>query len=68
MNLAGYDMSYRASQQVYNQTGLKPQDMGVVELHDCFSANELVTYEAIGLCDQGKAAKFIDSGNNTYGG
>lgn len=42
--------------------------MGVVELHDCFSANELVTYEALGLCEEGKAAEFIDRGDNTYGG
>ena len=40
----------------------------VVELHDCFSANELITYEAIGLCEAGKAGEFIDSGANTYGG
>jgi len=40
----------------------------VVEMHDCFSANELITYEALGLCPEGKAAEFIDSGDNTYGG
>ncbi len=42
--------------------------MDVVELQDCFSANELVTYEALGLCGEGKAGEFIDSGANTYGG
>lgn len=47
---------------------MKPTDIGVVELHDCFSANELVTYEALQLCEEGKAGEFIDSGNNTYGG
>jgi sterol carrier protein 2 len=40
----------------------------VCELHDCFSANELITYEALGLCDEGKAGDFIDKGYNTYGG
>lgn len=40
----------------------------MVELHDCFSANELITYEALGLCEEGKAAEFIESKNNTYGG
>lgn len=68
MNLAGFEMSKRAAQSVFKQTGLTPKDIGVVELHDCFSANELVTYEALGLCPEGKASEFIDSGNNTYGG
>ena len=40
----------------------------MVELHDCFSANELITYEALGLCEVGKAGEFIDAGDNTYGG
>ena len=40
----------------------------MVELHDCFSANELVTYEALGLCPEGKAGEMIDRGDNTYGG
>lgn len=39
-----------------------------MELHDCFSANELITYEALGLCEVGKAGEFIDKGENTYGG
>jgi sterol carrier protein 2 len=42
--------------------------VGVAELHDCFSANELITYEAVGLCGEGKAGEFIDKGDNTYGG
>lgn len=40
----------------------------MIELHDCFSANELITYEALGLCPEGKAGEFIDKGDNTYGG
>jgi sterol carrier protein 2 len=39
-----------------------------VELHDCFSCNELITYEALGLCPEGKAGEFVDSGAQTYGG
>ncbi|CAD8075321.1 unnamed protein product [Paramecium primaurelia] len=68
MNLAGYEMSKRAAQQIYQQTGVKPSQIGVCELHDCFSANELITYEALGLCEEGKAGDFIDKGYNTYGG
>jgi acetyl-CoA acetyltransferase len=40
----------------------------VIELHDCFSANEMITYEALGLCDEGGAGELIDSGAVTYGG
>lgn len=54
--------------KVYKKTGVSPKEIGVVELHDCFSANELLTYEAIQLCEKGKAGEFIDKGDNTYGG
>lgn len=55
-------MSERAAKIAFTQSGLKPSDIQVVELHDCFSANELVTYEALGLCEVGKAGEFIDKG------
>lgn len=68
MKLAGYDLSKKAAEQVFQQTGVQPSQVGVCELHDCFSANELITYEALGLCPEGKAGEFIDKGDNTYGG
>ncbi|MFD2366769.1 lipid-transfer protein [Pseudoduganella sp. GCM10020061] len=68
MRVVGYDMSRAAAQQVYEQTGIGPQDLDVVELHDCFAHNELITYEALGLCPEGGADKFITEGGNTYGG
>ena len=68
MNLVGYRMSESAAQRVYEQAGVGPEDLDVVELHDCFAQNELITYEAIGLCAPGEAAAFIDAGDNTYGG
>lgn len=68
MSLVGYDMTKRAADQLYCKTGVRPEEVQVVELHDCFSANELITYEALGLCPPGGAGEFIDSGNNTYGG
>ena len=68
MKLAGYRCSEEAARQVYEKSGVKPEDVDVVELHDCFTANELVTYEALKLCPEGGAGEFIDSGNNTYGG
>ena len=68
MNLAGADMTWRAAQQVYEQAGIGPEDVNVVELHDCFTPNEVITYEALGLCGQGEAEKFINDKDNTYGG
>uniref|UniRef100_A0A1B6KK02 Sterol carrier protein 2 n=1 Tax=Graphocephala atropunctata TaxID=36148 RepID=A0A1B6KK02_9HEMI len=68
INLVGYDMTRSAAEKLFRKTHYKPTDVDVVELHDCFSANELITYEALGLCPPGKAGEFIDSGNNTYGG
>jgi len=64
----GFDMTKNAVNKLYKQTGLSANDVQVVELHDCFSANELITYEALGLCEEGKAGDFIDAGDNTYGG
>lgn len=66
--LVGYDMSASAASQVYEAAGIGPQDLDVVELHDCFTANELITYEALGLTPEGTAEKFILEGDNTYGG
>ena len=68
MKLVGYDMTKNAARKVYEQSGFGPEDVDVVELHDCFSANELITYEALGLCPEGKAGEFVDSGAQTYGG
>jgi len=68
MKLVGFDMTKQAAQAVYEQSGQGPEDVDVVELHDCFSANEMITYEGLGLCAEGKAADLIDSGAVTYGG
>jgi acetyl-CoA acetyltransferase len=68
MKLVGVDMTRAAARSVYEQSGVGPEEIDVVELHDCFSANELITYEGLGLCEQGKAAELIDSGAVTYGG
>uniref|UniRef100_A0A0V0G3U7 Sterol carrier protein 2 n=1 Tax=Triatoma dimidiata TaxID=72491 RepID=A0A0V0G3U7_TRIDM len=68
MKIVGYDMTKTAADRLFSSTGRKPDEVDVVELHDCFSVNELITYEALGLCPPGCAGEFIDSGNNTYGG
>ena len=68
MKMIGYDMAKACATQLYEKTGTGPKDVQVVELHDCFTANELLTYEAIGLCPEGGAEKFIEENDNTYGG
>ncbi len=68
IKMIGYDMAALAAKEVYEKSGIGPDDVQVVELHDCFTANELVTYEALGLCKEGEAEKFIWDGDNTYGG
>lgn len=68
MDLMGYKMAKAAAEEVYRQSGVTPDDVQVCEMHDCFSANELCTYEAIGLCPEGTAHKAIDNNEFTYGG
>lgn len=68
MRLVGYDMTRAAAQQVYETSGYGPEDIDVVELHDCFTTNELITYEALGLTPEGTGEKFVLDGDNTYGG
>jgi acetyl-CoA acyltransferase len=67
-DVIGYDMNVKAAQAVYDQSELAPEDFQVIELHDCFSSNELLLYEALGLCEEGEAPDLIDAGDNTYGG
>ncbi|SBS76836.1 Thiolase [uncultured Mycobacterium sp.] len=68
IKVIGYDMAKAAADQVYEASGVAPEDIRVVELHDCFTANELLTYEGLGLTPVGTAEKFILDGDNTYGG
>jgi acetyl-CoA acetyltransferase len=66
--LVGYDMTRRAAQQVYEAAGIGPEDVPVAELHDCFTTNELLSYEALGFAPEGGAERFVLDGDNTYGG
>ena len=66
--LVGVGMTRAAAQQVYKRAGIGPEDIDVVELHDCFAHNELLTYEGLGLCPEGDAEKLVCDGDNTYGG
>ena len=68
VKLVGNGMSEAAARRVHEMAGVGPEDLDVVELHGCFAQNELISYEALGLCAEGGAARFIDVGDNTYGG
>lgn len=67
-SVVGYGMTTEAANLVYEASGIGPEEVQVVELHDCFTANELITYEGLGLTPIGTAEKFIHDGDNTYGG
>jgi acetyl-CoA acetyltransferase len=68
IKIVGYDMSKEAARRAYEQAEVGPEDVDVVELHDCFSANELITYEALGLAEEGEGHKLVESEDTTYGG
>jgi acetyl-CoA acyltransferase len=68
VDVVGQPMSREAARQVYERSGLGIDDVDVVELHDCFSINELLTYEALGMCEEGESGKLVESGATTYGG
>jgi len=68
MHLVGFGMAERASKAAYEDAGIGPGDIDVLELHDCFAQNELILYEALGLVGEGEAERFILDGDNTYGG
>ncbi|QIB65517.1 lipid-transfer protein [Kineobactrum salinum] len=68
ISVVGYDMAKAAADQVYEVSGVSPDDLDVVELHDCFTANELLSYESLSLTPEGTAERYIRDGQNTYGG
>jgi len=68
IKMVGFDMSRTAAEQCYEEAGIGPKDVDVIELHDCFTANELITYEALGLAPEGEAARLVEDDATTYGG
>jgi acetyl-CoA acyltransferase len=68
IRIVGYDMSAEAARRAYEEAGVGAEDVDVCELHDCFSANELITYEALGFAAEGEGHLLVDSEATTYGG
>jgi acetyl-CoA acyltransferase len=68
IKIVGYDMSKEAARRAYEEAQVGPEDVQVIELHDCFSANELITYEALGLAEEGHGHELVEAQATTYGG
>ena len=68
IQIVGSDMSQAAANDLYERAGIGPDDVDVVELHDCFTSNEIITYEALQLTEEGGSEQFVSDGDNTYGG
>jgi sterol carrier protein 2 len=68
IKLVGADLTANAADAVYKASSVAPEDIDVVELHDCFTSNEIISYEGLRLTPEGTAEKFIRDGDNTYGG
>jgi acetyl-CoA acetyltransferase len=68
IDAVGYRMAREAGRRAFEEAGVSPLDVDLAELHDCFTVNEVLAYEALGLCAEGYAAEFVASGANTYGG
>ncbi|KAB2855678.1 MAG: lipid-transfer protein, partial [Bauldia sp.] len=68
ISIVGFDMSKEAARQAYEEAGISADDVDVCELHDCFSANELITYEALGFAEEGHGHELVEAEATTYGG
>ena len=68
IRLVGYEMSKEAARKAYEEAQVSAEEVDVCELHDCFSANELITYEALGFAEEGHGHELVDAEATTYGG
>lgn len=68
ISLVGYEMSRFAAEQALSEAGTGIDEVDVIELHDCFSANELITYEALGLAERGHGHELVEAEATTHGG
>jgi acetyl-CoA acetyltransferase len=68
IKVVGYDMSKAAARAALEQAQASIEDVDVIELHDCFSVNELITYEALGMAPEGEGHKLVEEEATTYGG
>ena len=68
IDLMVYGMNEYAAKVALAEAGVSVKDIKVAEVHDCFSANEMIVIDALGLSDKGKAHEMVRAGDITYGG
>lgn len=68
INVIGAQLSRRAAARAMEEAQVGIGDVDVIELHDCFSTNELITYEALGMAPTGEGHKLVETSATTYGG
>jgi acetyl-CoA acyltransferase len=68
INIVGYEMGREAARRAYEEAQVSPEDVDVCELHDCFSTNELISYEALGFAAEGTGHELVEAQATTYGG
>jgi len=68
IDAVGYRLGQESARRAFEEAGIAAVQVDVAELHDCFTVNEILAYEALALCEEGGARDFIASGANTYGG
>jgi acetyl-CoA acyltransferase len=68
IDAVGFQIGREAAQRAFHEAGIAASDVDLAEVHDCFTVNEVLAYEALGLCPPGGAFEFVMSGANTYGG
>jgi acetyl-CoA acyltransferase len=68
VKLVGFDVTAAGAREVYEKSGIAPEDVKVAEVHDCFTVHEFLIYEGLGLTPVGTAEKFVLDEQNTYGG
>ena len=68
MELLGSDMTRQAAARAFAEAKVSPNDISVVELHDCFTTNQMCALEGLGLAEEGEAWKLVRTGGTTYPG
>jgi len=61
-------LTRNAARKAWELAGIGPENLDLVELHDCFATAELLHYENLGLCKDGEAGRMIDEGETAHGG
>ena len=67
-DLVRWETDYRSCRIAYEDAGIGPQDVDLVECHDAFTISEILHCEALGICEPGKGGEFIEDGHADLGG